>query len=151
MQPSVPDEQRIMQAAKGLMSGIGQLSRTLYRIGDFGLPRSYVNVLTALEAGPRRVGDLAPYIGLTQPRVTVVLQELEERGLVDRRRSTDDRRVTKASLTTQGRELLDQGRQRMAAALLDALDMNVDVLEHTVADAREAVCSLLNALEPEVT
>ena len=39
----------------------------------------------------------------------------------------------------------------MAAALLEALRAGVDDPEHTVAVAREAVCTLLHAFVPEAT
>jgi DNA-binding MarR family transcriptional regulator len=143
------DRQRVEQATRGLLSGIGRLSRTLFQAGDFGVPRSYASALDALEEGARRVTDLTRYTGLTQPRVTVVLKELEERGLVERQRCVEDRRVTWVSITPLGRELLEQARQRMAAALLEALHTNADDPEAVVASAGEAVCTLLKALEPE--
>jgi DNA-binding MarR family transcriptional regulator len=146
-----PDEQRIEQAAKGLMGSIGRLSRTLFQVGDYGLSRSCATALDALDGGPRRVTELASYTGLAQPRVTVVLQELEERGLVERRRCTQDRRAIETTITPRGRELLEQARQRMAAALLDGLRTHVDDPETTVAVARQTVGTLLNALEPEVS
>jgi DNA-binding MarR family transcriptional regulator len=145
------DEQRIERAARGLLSGIARLSRSLFQAGDFGLPRSHTSALDALEDGPRRVTELTGHTGLTQPRVTVVLQELEERGLVERKRCAEDRRATKAYITPLGRELLEQGRQRIASALLDALRGYVDDPEHAVMVAQEAVCTLLDAFEPEVS
>jgi len=147
--PATPDGERIEQAARGLLGGIGRLSRALFLAGDFGVPRSYVSILEAVEEGPRRVADLTPYSGLTQPRVTVVLQDLEGRGLVERRRPAEDRRVTRAHITPLGRELLERARQRMAETLLDALRASADDPEATVAAAREAVCTLVKALEPE--
>jgi DNA-binding MarR family transcriptional regulator len=149
-QTSTPDEQRIEQAARGLLGGLGRVSRILFETGDFGLPRSSVNALDALEQGPRRVTELTAPTGLTQPRVTVVLQHLEELGLIERHRCAEDRRSIKAELTPAGREVLEQGRQHMAARLLEAL-ASVDDPEETVTAAREAVCSLLKALEPEVS
>lgn len=145
------DEQRIEQAARGLLSGIGRLSRLLFRTGDFGLPRSSATALDALEEGPRRVTELTSHTGLTQPRVTTVLKELEAQGLVERRTCADDRRATEAHLTPLGRELLEQGRRRMAAALLRGLHAHADDPEHTVAVAREAVHTLLTSLEPEAS
>jgi hypothetical protein len=112
---ATPDGERIEQAARGLLGGIGRLSRALFRAGDFGVPRSYVSILEALE----------------------------------RRRLTEDRRVTRAHITPLGRELLEQARRRMAATLLEALHANVDDPEATVAAAREAVCTIVKALEPE--
>ena len=152
MQPlPASDRQRIEQAARGLLSGIGRLSRVLFQAGEYGLPRGHASALDALEDGPRRVTDLARTTGLTQPRVTVVLQDLEERGLVERVRCAEDRRVTNVHITELGLELLEQARQRMAVALLDALHAHVDAPEATVATARESVCTLLHALEPEVS
>lgn len=149
--PHGPDEARIEQAARGLLGGIGRLSRILFQAGEFGMPRSSTMALDALETSPRRVTELATYTGLTQPRMTVVLQDLEERGLVERKRCTDDRRATEAHITDQGRELLEQARRRMAAVVLQALRANTEDPEHTVAVARETVCTLLNAIEPEVS
>ncbi|WP_037575580.1 MarR family winged helix-turn-helix transcriptional regulator [Phaeacidiphilus oryzae] len=149
-QTPTPEELRIEQAARGLLGGLGRVSRILFESGDFGLPRSYVNALDALEPGPLRVTELTGPTGLTQPRVTVVLQHLEERGLIERHRCSEDRRSIKAQLTPAGREVLETGRQHMAARLLEALE-NVDHPEQTVTAAREAVCSLLKALEPEVS
>ncbi|CAK7284535.1 hypothetical protein SGPA1_30408 [Streptomyces misionensis JCM 4497] len=87
-----------------------------------------------------------------QPRVTVLLQKLEDQGLVERRRSTADRRVVETTLTPGGRRLLEQARQRMAAALLDALHSpTVEECERTVYAARQAVATLAQAMEPEAT
>ncbi|MFJ9058040.1 MULTISPECIES: MarR family transcriptional regulator [unclassified Streptomyces] len=143
------DEQRIESAARGLLRGIGRLSQTLFRTGDFGLGRSQVAVLDSLEDGPRRVTVLAAHTGMAQPRVTVVLQGLEERGLATRERRAADRRVVEASLTPAGRELLDRGRRRMAAALLRGLDAGVDDSERAVGAARDALTTLLNAMDSE--
>ncbi len=147
----MPDERRIEQAARGLLGGIGRLSRTLFQVGDFGLPRSSATALDVLEGGPHRVTELTAHTGLTQPRVSVGLRELEERGLVERKRCAKDRRATEAHITPLGRELLERARQRMAAALLAALRENADDAEHTVTVARDAVRTLVNACEPEVT
>ncbi|WP_405659661.1 MarR family transcriptional regulator [Streptomyces sp. NBC_01166] len=143
------DEQRIESAARGLLRGIGRLSQTLFRTGDFGLSRSQVAVLDALEDGPRRVTALAAYTGMSQPRVTVVLQSVEERGLATRERRATDRRVVEASLTPAGGDLLDRGRRRMAAALLRGLDAGVDDSERAVGAARNALTTLLDAMDSE--
>ncbi|WP_285568093.1 MULTISPECIES: MarR family winged helix-turn-helix transcriptional regulator [unclassified Streptomyces] len=145
------DEQRIEAAARGLLRGIGRLAQTLFRTGEFGLTRSQAAVLDALEDRPRRVTALAAYTGMAQPRVTVVLQSLEERGLASRERCAPDRRVVEATLTPAGRTLLEEGRRRMAAALLRGLDAGVEDSERAVGDARDALTTLLNAMESETS
>jgi DNA-binding MarR family transcriptional regulator len=145
------DEQRIECAARGLLRGIGRLAQALFRAGEFGLTRSQAAVLAALEDGPRRVTALAAHTGMVQPRVTVVLQSLEERGLAVRERRAADRRVVEASLTPAGQDLLDAGRRRMAAALLRGLDAGVEDSERAVGAARNALTTLLHAIEPETS
>ncbi|MEU6840317.1 MarR family winged helix-turn-helix transcriptional regulator [Streptomyces sp. NPDC046716] len=140
---------RIEGAARGLLRGIAQLSQILFRAGEFGLTRSQVAVLDALEQGPSRVTALAARTGMAQPRVTVILQQLQEAGLVERRRCEDDRRAVETSLSAAGRGLLERGRQRMAAALLTALEggaESVEESERAVAAARTAITPLVDAL-----
>ncbi|GAA2912560.1 MarR family winged helix-turn-helix transcriptional regulator [Streptomyces mexicanus] len=142
------EEQRIETAAHGLLRDLGRLNRALFRAGDYGLTRSEVSVLDALAAAPLRVTELAARTGMVQPRVTVILQKLQERELVTRRRCTTDRRAVETSLTPAGRQLLDQGRQRMAAALLSALNTTpVEDHERVVRAARQSVALLAHAME----
>ncbi|MFJ8954468.1 MarR family winged helix-turn-helix transcriptional regulator [Streptomyces sp. NPDC102381] len=146
------EAQRIEGAARGLLRGIAQLGQSLFREGEFGLTRSQVALLDALEGGPCRVTGLAARTGMAQPRVTVLLQKLGEAGLVERRRCEDDRRAVETSLTPAGRALLETGRQRMAAALLTALEGGaVDEPERAVSTARDALNTLLNAMEAEAS
>lgn len=78
--------------------------------------------------------------------------EAGEAGLVERRRCEDDRRAVETSLTPAGRALLETGRQRMAAALLTALEGGaVDEPERAVSTARDALNTLLNAMEAEAS
>lgn len=142
---------RIEGAARGLLRGIGQLTQALFKAGDFGLTRSQVALLDALEPGPRRVTGLAAATGMAQPRVTVILQKLEEAGLVQRERCAADRRAVQTSLTPAGRDLLERGRQRMAEALLAALDGGIDDSERAVKAARNAITALVTAMESETS
>jgi DNA-binding MarR family transcriptional regulator len=147
------DEQRVVAAARGLLRTIGRLSRDLYQAGEFGLSRSHVSVLDALETRGLRVTELATDTGLTQPRVTVVLQELVERGLAARTRCTTDRRAVDASITPEGRQYLEDARQRMAGAIragLAARGSDAEDSERAVLAAREAVSILLDALHTPI-
>ncbi|MFJ9038684.1 MarR family winged helix-turn-helix transcriptional regulator [Streptomyces sp. NPDC102406] len=142
---------RIEGAARGLLRGIGHLTQTLFKAGDFGLTRSQVAVLDALEPGACRVTGLAARTGMAQPRVTVLLQKLEEAGLVARQRCPDDRRAVRTELTSAGRDLLERGRRRMAGALLAALDGGIEDSEQAVRAARDAIAVLVDAMESETS
>ena len=59
------------------------------------------------EGGQARVVELAHAAGVTPPTATRILDALERRGIVERRRAPEDRRGVTITLTPNGRELLD--------------------------------------------
>ena len=58
--------------------------------------------------------DLIRILGVSSAHATTVLNQLEERGLVERRESTNDRRRRLVSLTAAGEETLDAARPTLA-------------------------------------
>jgi len=64
------------------------------RISEYGLTTPQFGVLEALHhLGSLSLGDLADKLLVTGGNITYVMDRLEERGLVERDRSTEDRRV----------------------------------------------------------
>ena len=55
--------------------------------------------------GACRMGDLAEHLGVVRSAVTPLIDRLETHGLVERIRSTEDRRVWLVVLTTDGEQL----------------------------------------------
>ncbi len=70
-----------------------------------GLPFSRVRALKRLKE-PRTLGELALEMGTDAPAATVIVNDLEQRGLVERRPHTEDRRVKLVSLTAEGRKVI---------------------------------------------
>jgi DNA-binding MarR family transcriptional regulator len=83
-----------------------------------GLQRQQFWVLGALSEGPRRMSDLAACSQTSQASLTGIVDRLEERGLVLRVRTPEDRRVVEVALTEQGREEM----RRAHAGMLERLD-----------------------------
>jgi|SRR5215475_1261588 len=79
------------------------------RLAPLGLEPRHAGMLTRLAAheglSQQALGEL---IGLTPTRMVFLVDELEQRGLVERRRNTADRRSYALYLTTQGRGTLRQ-------------------------------------------
>ncbi len=79
----------------------------------------------ALEAlyhlGPLCQKDLGQKILKTGGNITVVVDNLEKRGLVQRRRGLKDRRYVKIHLIDEGRELISRIFPRHVAAVLEAM------------------------------
>src|SRR5215469_3587637 len=79
------------------------------RLAPLGLEPRHAGMLTRLAAheGLSQQG-LGELIGLNPTRMVFLVDELEQRGLVERRRNTADRRSYALYLTTQGHDTLSQ-------------------------------------------
>ncbi len=107
--------------------------------GERDLTLSQYGLLQPLLNGQpsARVSDLAGEAGISAPTATRILDALERRGLVERRRSAEDRRGVSVTLTRQGRELLAtqhewmRARERVFYERLPAVerDLAPDLLE----------------------
>lgn len=71
-----------------------------------GLPFSRARALWRLEDGARTLAQLAYDMGIDAPAATVMVNSLEERGLVNRTPHPEDRRAKLVVLTTAGHKLL---------------------------------------------
>jgi DNA-binding MarR family transcriptional regulator len=96
--------------------GMEVLERAEDPLAALGLSGREYSLLAILESDqPESQLELALLCGLMPAQVGPVLDELEKRGLAERRRSETDRRRSVVRLTDDGRELLAQadalGRQ----------------------------------------
>ncbi|NGY04360.1 MarR family winged helix-turn-helix transcriptional regulator [Solimonas terrae] len=73
---------------------------------ETGLPFSRARALWRLEHEARTLSELACEMGTDAPAATVIINDLERRGLVERRPHPDNRRAKLVSLTAAGRKLL---------------------------------------------
>ena len=108
---------------------VPQLDRTVQR--KVGLPLSWYDVLLELAAAPDRrlrMTELGERVVLSRTRVSRIVDELVDAGLVSREENPDDRRSAYATLTRAGlaryREAaphyLQAIEEQFAAALTDA-------------------------------
>ncbi|CDO10362.1 MarR family winged helix-turn-helix transcriptional regulator [Mycolicibacterium cosmeticum] len=76
---------------------------------DSGLSLAEYDVLVALSGAKddgMRVSDLAAQIGWERSRLSHQLRRMDERGLTERKASTDDGRTTNVVLTPSGRQAI---------------------------------------------
>lgn len=60
------------------------------------------------ENGESTMGQLTARLGTTMGAVTSLVDRLRHAGLIERKRSTKDRRIVTAKLTPEGRRMLDE-------------------------------------------
>jgi len=113
----------------GLLDGIARrcMLRPMRAKGDdIALSHQEIRVLISLDdRGDLTMGELAARLVVSISRLTALIDQLTEKGLVARNRSALDRRVVRVGLTALGRKRRERGRQArlgMAEAMLAALD-----------------------------
>jgi DNA-binding MarR family transcriptional regulator len=99
---------------------------------NLGRGSGRVKALLWLSEGPLSLSGLADAVGVDAPYATLIVDTLEERGLVARRPDPADRRRKLVSLTPEGREAIARvariqrqpppGFGRLSAAELDTLE-----------------------------
>lgn len=81
-----------------------------------------LSVLRELRSGRHTAGRLGEKVGLSPTSLTRLVDRLERRGLVSRRRAADDRRVVEIHLEPAGERLLGQITVFRGTALHRALE-----------------------------
>jgi DNA-binding MarR family transcriptional regulator len=71
-----------------------------------GLPFSRVRALKRVKDRPRALSELALEMGTDAPAATVIINDLEKRGLVERQPHPEDRRIKLVSITAEGRKVV---------------------------------------------
>jgi DNA-binding MarR family transcriptional regulator len=111
-----------------LLSQLGHRSASVFAdlIASIYLTPPHAGILRAIAADPGRSQQaLSGQLGLLPSRVVAYVDELEDRGYVERRRNPDDRRLHALHLTASGKKVIskigDLGRQhdRLLTAGLD--------------------------------
>ena len=104
---------------------------------QFGL----LNVLHASESMSQQ--ELGKSLGIDPSTMVALIDDLEARGFVERRRRPEDRRAHAVYLTDEGRTTLSRGR-RVAARMQEKLLARLDPAE------REELARLLNKVVDEL-
>jgi len=129
---------KLMRAAESVT---GRTSRAM---AASDLTISQFGVLEALyHKGPLCQRDIATKILKSSGNITMVIDNLERRGLVRRERSLEDRRYITIHLAEAGRQLIAEVFPRVQAAIVGELR----ILEETEQDELGRLCRILGTKE----
>jgi len=104
---------KLMRAAESVTSRVNRF------LTPFNLTISQFGVLEVLyHKGPLCQRDIAAKILKSTGNITLVIDNLEKRGLVRRERGSDDRRFLTVHLTDEGANLIAQAFARVEAAIV---------------------------------
>ncbi|MEA2167141.1 MAG: hypothetical protein QOF76_441 [Solirubrobacteraceae bacterium] len=121
---------------------VGELDRALR---PFELSRTAYLVLATLalsDDGARKLSYLSRYLMVHQTTITLLIDNLELRGLVKRRPHPTDRRTTLAVLSAKGRKLTQRATAAAAAVGFGLGDAEPGDLTGALRDVRRALGDL---------
>jgi len=116
----------LREIAEGVATLAGrQRCAVARRVHHSGISLGHLQILWILqEHGPLPVSRLAEWLGIGAPNATGLLDRMEQRGLVERVRDDEDRRVVHARMTELGRAAvvdLDGWRAELIAQVVEPL------------------------------
>jgi len=156
-------EREILISLRRILRAVSLSSRALLREHRLTSPQLAL-MRHLVRHGPKSAGDLARALSLSQATVTGILNRLEDRGLVERRRRAPDRRRVEVVLTHGGWEAANsvpqplQERFARRLALLpvehrerihESLREVVELMEATQIEAAPVLAPGVNMAEPE--
>jgi MarR family transcriptional regulator, lower aerobic nicotinate degradation pathway regulator len=154
--PQLPAE--LVASATFLLKKLGYAAkdRTMKAYEGTGLHPYHHAILLVLDVGSAETqGSIADTLGYDRGQLVGLLDELEEQGLIERRRDPDDRRRHLVRLTSDGKRALKRLRalskeieDEFLAPLGDKERANLHALLLRLAEKHEPRCALSVPLPP---
>ena len=139
-----PIENQVLVALRRIIRSIDMHSRTLVKY--YGLTGPQLVVLQEISKNEEITpGRLAEAISLSQATVSGILERLEKRDLVIRRRSESDRRRVLVRTTAKADQMLDSGPPIMQISFVDAFKNLQDWEQTMILSSLQHLVNLMNA------
>ncbi len=137
--------------AENIFQVIPLLKKRMAHISAFqsesGLPLSHFQVLSLLdERGSMSVSEISEYFNIAKPNITPLVDRLVNAGLVERVRSTTDRRVVYIVILDEGRERLKSIQALIATNVASWNSALTDDEFERLGQALSDVVTLLNKI-----
>lgn len=137
-------QEEILVALRRIIRAVDMHSRRL--IQKTGLSGPQLVLLQIMGQGNTiTAGELARRASLSQATVTTILDRLEDRGLVQRQRSTDDKRRVQVALTDKGNEALAIAPRLLQDNFVKAFNALPDWEQHLLIGSLERVAHMMDA------
>ena len=139
-----PIENQVLIALRRIIRSIDMYSRTLVK--HYGLTGPQLIILQEIskndEITPSR---LASAISLSQATVSGILERLEKRDLITRRRSESDRRRVWINTTAKAEQILNSGPPIMQISFIEAFKDLKDWEQTMILSSLQSLVILMNA------
>lgn len=138
----------ILAALRRIIRAVDLQSRQLVRSHGLTGPQGLL-LKEVILAGELTVGQLAERVSLSQATVTDILLRLERRGLVERQRSSQDKRRVLVRVTIAGRRLMKHSLPLLQEAFLDKLNQMQEWEQTQLLASLQRLADMMNAQQIE--
>lgn len=137
---------RILRALRRIIRGVDIYSHQLAATNQITVPQ-LVCLLHVVNDGPVTATAISREAQLSASTVVGILDRLEEKGLVARERSREDRRLVRITATAAGAALAQRAPSPLQKTLADALNGLPELEQATIALSLERTVQLMEAPE----
>lgn len=138
----------ILAALRRIIRAVDLQSRQLVRSHGLTGPQGLL-LKEVILAGELTVGQLAERVSLSQATVTDILLRLERRGLIERQRSSQDKRRVLVRVTITGRRLMKHSLPLLQEAFLDKLNQMQEWEQTQLLASLQRLADMMNAQQIE--
>lgn len=138
---------QILRALRRIIHSVDLYSKELAATNRITAPQ-LICLLHIVNNGPVSATAIGREVHLSPSTVVGILDRLEEKGLVERHRSQEDRRIVRVTATRDGIELSQSAPSPLQQTLANSLGELPELEQATIALALERIVALMEA--PEV-
>lgn len=151
-EPPTDPTASLVRSVRRIAQAVDMRSREIARTTGLTLPQ--LLVLQAIRSlGEVSTNTISRDVSMSPPTVVAVLDRLEARALVERYRSTTDRRIVHARLTVAGQDALKNAPGLLGANALALWEQRPFESRQALADALSALATIITsaATQPPLT
>jgi DNA-binding MarR family transcriptional regulator len=141
--PAGEDFDPVLKAIRRIIHAVDSRSKKVARATGLTIPQ--IVVLRAIrDLGEVPTNRLSAHADLTAATVITILDKLDEKGLIARRRSTEDRRIVYTRLTPRGAEVVSAAPPLLNDAFVEAFARMPDIRRRRLIKALGEVATLFD-------
>lgn len=137
-----PYDLRILRALRRITRSVALHSRQLAACANITAPQ-LICLRAVIDHGPLTATAISREIHVSPSTVVGILDRLEEKGLINRERGREDRRIVFVSATESGRKLAQETPSPLQQKLADALNALPELEQATITLSLERIVTLM--------
>ena len=142
--PTRSTSDSVMIALRKIIQAIDMNSKKLVkRVGLTGPQLVILQEISSL--GEVTAGEIARAVSLSQATLTGILERMEKRGLLTRRRSEHDKRRVMVRITDSGKQILEDAPPLMQEAFVDEFSSLQEWEQNMILSALHRLVSIMDA------